>query len=1219
VTFSALSPPSADDRLSVLHRRAVELLGAGAPSDALAALDTLLAMDPAHAEALNDSAVALIHLGRAEEAIDRLRRATNAQPDYAAAHHNLGLLLRQLGRSADAVAVFERSLALNPADATWWVDAGNALLEAGRPADALNAYDRALSCDARQSSAMLNRALALRALQRPNDAEAACRQAIDASPAFAEAWSNLGMLLLESDRVAEAEAALLQARALSPGSVAVQANLCALHLHERRRAEALALAHDITVHAPMAVEAWNALAHAQIELARFDDALATCDRALHLAPHDATAMMNRAFILLLRGDFGPGLEAYEARRRVTTQMGGGRRLPSPEWRGEALHGATVLLGDEQGAGDVLQFVRYAPLLKALGAGRLLVEAQPALAGLLASAPGVDAVVAAQGAVPPHDLHVPLLSIPRLVGTRVPSIPGQTPYLTAPDRPVGDIVRRAEGLRVGFSWSGNPRQNRNRLRSVPFPDLLQALDQDGIALFSLQVGGTRDATFTDAVRRGRVTDLGPELTTFDDTAAAMAACDVVVSVCTSVAHLAGALGRPTFTLLAHVADWRWLQDRDDSPWYPTMRLFRQAALDDWSAPLDALRRALAEKIATPADLRISPARPDPSASQVEGGTVQRDRVAAGIAPDVVRLMERATRLQVAGRGDEALAAYAEVLACAPTHAEALNNSGVLLAQRGESVEAEVRVHQATRAKPSYGQAHSNLGLLQRARGAASEALASFERACACEPHQTRWWLDLANQARELRRFDLALSAFEHAASLEPRNAAILADRALALHALGRVDDAIAACHEALRLDERHLSALSNLGTFLKERRRWAESEQAFSRGLHAWPDNAHLLSNFASLLHEIGRLDDARAMLQRVTSLHPGHAPGFSGLGGIHLEFGEYALARVAFEHARALEPGNPTVDWNLAVLSLLEGDFATGLPLFERRRVLANYQARVRKVPGDAWDGGPLQGRSIFIHEEQGLGDLIQFARYATALKARGAGRVVLEAPADAIRLLGTVPGVDEVVAHDATEASCDLHVPLMSTPFLCSTRLESIPAGTPYLRATHRPVVEVVRAVSARVKVGIVWGGNPAHPRDRFRSLPSLALLGALQHPEVALFSLQKGPPAADLLRYGALFGVRDLGPSLETLDDTAAAISALDVVVTVDTAVAHLAGALAAPTWTLLSFYNDWRWMLDRDDTPWYPSMRLFRQAAPLDWSRPLGQVRHALEQLVCAPADG
>jgi hypothetical protein len=325
--------------------------------------------------------------------------------------------------------------------------------------------------------------------------------------------------------------------------------------------------------------------------------------------------------------------------------------------------------------------------------------------------------------------------------------------------------------------------------------------------------------------------------------------------------------------------------------------------------------------------------------------------------------------------------------------------------------------------------------------------------------------------------------------------------------------------------------------------------------------------------------------------------------------GRPEAALQALERAIALAPDYADAHWNRALTLLLAGDFAQGWPAYEWR-----WRATGMREPDLAaprWDGGPLDGQTILLHAEQGLGDSIHFVRYAPLVAARG-GRVIVQCPAPLARLLATCAGVARVIPRGEPLPPFELQAPLMSLPGLLNTRLDNIPAEVPYLAppagagAAAQAALAALAALGARRTVGVVWAGNPAHENDRNRSCPArcFAALGA---PERALVSLQKGAGADDI---AAIPGALDLGPRLEDFAATAAAIARLDLVIAVDTATAHLAGALGRPVWLLLPHAPEWRWQLRRDDSPWYPTMRLFRQERPGDWPGVFERVGEALK---------
>ncbi|MCH8036190.1 MAG: hypothetical protein IIC53_03595, partial [Proteobacteria bacterium] len=321
------------------------------------------------------------------------------------------------------------------------------------------------------------------------------------------------------------------------------------------------------------------------------EAVASFHKALDIEPDYADAHHNFSLTLLLQGDFPNGFEQYEWRRR--TKMCPRRVFAQPEWDGGPFPGRTLLLHAEQGLGDTLHFIRYAPLVRDLG-GRVVIECQKPLADLLGSVAGIDAIVPEGNPLPPFDLHTPLLSLPHLLGTTEATVPTAVPYLS-PEPGAVEVWRhrvgRGEELKVGLVWAGSPGHKNDRNRSISLERLRPLLDVPGIRFFALQVG--ERASDIEAVGlQGLIDDISPDLNDFADTAAALSVLDLLISVDTAPAHLAGALGRPVWLLLPFVPDWRWMMDREDSPWYPTMRLFRQPMRSDWLSVIHRIGNELA---------------------------------------------------------------------------------------------------------------------------------------------------------------------------------------------------------------------------------------------------------------------------------------------------------------------------------------------------------------------------------------------------------------------------------------------------------------------------------------------------------------------------------------------------------------------------------------------------------------------------------------------------
>jgi tetratricopeptide (TPR) repeat protein len=571
--------------------RAIARHQAGDLDAAARAYRAILADRPDHADALHLLGLVLFQEGDMAAATDHIRRAIAIDARAAMYHANLGRVLMTQGRASEAVEAYREAVALTPKDAAVHSDMAAALVTAG-DVDAARARARlALELDPNLAPAHLNLGLALQGggASAAAGAEACFRRAAALDPNLADAHQALGQLHQARGEDDAAMECYRQAIRAHPGMAEAHCNLGNI-LRERLDLAAAMVQYDAGLASAPGVAALHANRGVALhELGRFDDALASYDRALALDPNDAECQRNRAMTLLLLGRFGDGWPAYEARWRTARFKGQARAGQKPRWTpGAGDAGATVLVRAEQGLGDTLQFARYAAMVAAAGQ-HVILECPAALTRLMASLDGVIQVTAQGAGVPPpgHDFQVPLMSLPNAFATDLSTIPADVPYLRAPDRETAAWRRRLdklEGPRIGIAWKGSPDHPRDRVRSPGLATLLPLLDLPGAAFVSLQKdGGGADLTAHGAA----ITDMTADLADFAATAALVEGLDLVVTCDTAVGHLAGALGRPVAMLLPHVPEWRWLLDRDDTPWYPTMRLFRQPAAGDWAGAVDAL--------------------------------------------------------------------------------------------------------------------------------------------------------------------------------------------------------------------------------------------------------------------------------------------------------------------------------------------------------------------------------------------------------------------------------------------------------------------------------------------------------------------------------------------------------------------------------------------------------------------------------------------------------
>ena len=526
------------------------LLARGA--EALDVLGRALELAPEDPLARFHLANALMKADRPGEAIDHYQATLARHPDLTEAHANLSAAFRATGAFEPAIASAETALTLEDAHGAALNNLALALCDAGRHEEAVVHLESALAASPEDPQLLNNQGVALHAVGRMTEAETRLRSALEFRPAWPEALRNLGNLLRQTDRLDDAVA---QYRA--------------------------ALDAD-----PMEFQTYGNLGLALLNLDKPRDAVAVYEKALALRPDQSDIRMSLGIAQLALGDYAAGWRNYDARWSAASFTGTTRDRGLPRWAGEDIAGRRILVHAEQGYGDTLQFCRYLPKLAEMGA-TVIFECQKSLLGLCRSLGGVSEFISRGAAAPDADFEVPLLNLPGRLGTTLETIPDDTPYLRAPDEAAERWRPRLadDAFKLGIVWAGDPDRQDDVMRSCPKVDLAPILAADGIRCFSLQLGDTPDADMS------AVEDLAPLLTDFAETAGAIEALDLVISVDTAVAHLAGALGKPVWVMLGQGADWRYLTDRTDSPWYPSMRLFRQTRRGDWRMLLEQVAAAL----------------------------------------------------------------------------------------------------------------------------------------------------------------------------------------------------------------------------------------------------------------------------------------------------------------------------------------------------------------------------------------------------------------------------------------------------------------------------------------------------------------------------------------------------------------------------------------------------------------------------------------------------
>jgi tetratricopeptide (TPR) repeat protein len=598
---------------------------------------------------------------------------------------------------------------------------------------------------------------------------------------------------------------------------------------------------------------------------------------------------------------------------------------------------------------------------------------------------------------------------------------------------------------------------------------------------------------------------------------------------------------------------------------------------------------------------------------------------------------------AGRLDEAASAYREILALDPNHADTLHLLGVLIAQAGDPASSVPLVERAIAINPQVALYHANLAEIMTRLGRYEDAERLSRQALALSPGQFGSLVTLGHALEKLGRDQEAVNCYAEALRLKPDYAQAHTNLGAVLSRHGQLADAEPHFREVVRLEPQSWSAHANLCGLLLQQGRAAEAEPSGReavrlnpRAVEAWlhmgtlaatldrpeeaeahlrtaleldPSNLDGLHNLAIVLEKRFRFEEAERLLDAGLEIAPDNAKLQRARAILAADIGQYDVAERLLRERIEAVPNDADAHLSLAFNLLLTGRFAEGWEEYDWRWRSADGAKQYRGLVGPQWQGEPLEGRTLLLHAEQGLGDTLHFARYLKLIEP--GARTILEVPEQLFRLAHGFDGVDQVLRGGEAPPAFDMHCPLMSLPRIFQTRLETIPADIPYLSVDPAAVLRWRARFDflGWVRVGLVWSGGPRMVRDRQRSIALERLRPLADILGIAFVSLQKGEAAGQIAALSPGFLVHDWTEELTDMADTASLVSALDLVIGVDTAAVHLAGALGKPVWLLNRFSPDWRWLLGRDDSPWYPTLRQFRQPAPGDWDGAIASVAAAL----------
>ncbi|MFM7313377.1 MAG: tetratricopeptide repeat protein [Cyanobium sp.] len=1087
---------------------------------AIEAFERVLELRPCHPDALLRLGGLCRAVGDHAKALDTLSRAVDVSPSSLPALCELGIVLHQSGDRRGGVDCLRKAIAIDPACAEACLDLGR-MLKQEIPVDYAaikELFCRSLLLSGPTPGILNELALLYAANGSMKAARALYRSALVIGPGDAEIMVNLANTYVDEARYQLAREWYGKAIELDPQNPFIYRNLALSYRRQGIVASAL--------------ESYR--------------------KALALAPDDVDSRLNVAICCFCQNDYEQGWREYECRldspayRRLCVEPPVGLK----RWQGEPLAaGSTLVLVAEQGIGDSFQFVRYSALLSRQGVSTVLCV--PAALGPLFEASALAARVISpdQLAEVEEGAWLPLLSLPRLLGVR-PDRPLITdPYLVVDDERRRQWRKRLADERrpiVALHWQGQPEAEVHSLRGRSFPlEVLRPLaDRFGVSLVSLQKGAG-SAQLAACSFRDRFVACQDEIDAswdFQDAAAILSCCDLVITSDSGLAHLAGAIGAPTWLLLHHMPDWRWGLESECTFWYSSVRLFRQVSEGDWPGVVDQVSAAL----------------------EHEAGFTTRPPAAGGFLSAFWSWVELGEAGAVPPRNSRSLRAR-------------LSAAGSSFWRWLEASQDPVPAAQAD--------ASSRLTLVDR-----SSPL----------PADLPDLPDLIELRRKLARECLQCSQLTAARRL-----------------LQELCDAGLASAD----DHAGLGAIS----LLEDKDQ--EARQSLEQALAIRPDHPQALSNLGLACFQLGELDRARTLLTQAIELNPASPASHCNLALLHQSCGEVQQAIASYRQALALDPSLVTAHWHLAHSLFLIAAYQEAWPEHEWRLKDAperKLQVMPLAPPLNFSAEALLQQGPLLLVSEQGIGDSLQFIRYVQLLQA--SGRQISLCLPEQLRTLVALafPQLKLLTPDQARHWTDGPWLSLMSLPGI----LQDSPAGPrvtqPYLRADPLQMAawrETFNADECRQPlVALNWQGNPAAEVGplKGRSFPLQALAPLVASVDVDLLSLQKGSGVEQLQT--CTFRDRFI-PAQSEVDDVwdfqeiAAILTCCDLVITSDTALAHLAGGLGRPTWLLLPHIPDWRWGLEGETTFWYPSMRLFRQRAAGDWPEVMDRVAIALADFIAS----
>ncbi|MEI7474855.1 MAG: tetratricopeptide repeat protein [bacterium] len=1084
-------------------------------------------------------------LNKNNEAIEFYLKAIELNPTLGSIHTNIAITYVKENKFKQAIEHYKKSIEFNPYNADTFMYLGVAQQSTEEFDESIESIKKALELDPNHYESYIQIANTYELKEDYETAIVYYEKAINLNPDNIAAYNNLGVVYFKLEEYDLAILNYKKSLEINPDYVETYINLGVVHFLRRDLIKAR--------------ECYN--------------------KAIELNPDMPEAYINTAATYLIEKNFEEGWKYYEWRFKKKNARN--LYLPKtnkPLWDGKNPENKTIYVYYEQGFGDTLMFARYLPYLNSLGA-KVIFKPQAPLVSLLRQSDLNSEIIGTfvEDDSFEYDAHIPLMSLPNVLKTNIDTIPYPEGYLKSEPEKVQEYKEKYfnnDKFKVGIFWQGNPKGMKKRASKLEH--FLPLADIPNVKLYSLQKGFGIEQ-LEELPKNVDIVNMGAVFKSYSDTAAAIENLDLVITIDTSVAHLSASLQKPTWIALHSDHEWRWFLDEDTTPWYKSARLFKQKNKDNWNElfqriSLELSNLALKDKkqlgIEDYNNLGINYSKTGDFEKAVECF-----KKVVELNPKSIAAINNLGITYLKNNDiDEAIKCYKQVLTISPNNAIVHTNLGNAYSGKKETELAIKHYKKSIKYDPNHADAYNSLGYIYNQKGEFETAIQYLKKVIKLKPNYDEGYNNLGISYKEMKKYDLAIENYRKAISLNPASVKAYNNLGAVYNALEETDLALRHYNKAIELDPNFADAYCNLGVIYTKLNEFEKALKNYAKTLELKPENPEVYYN----------------------------------LGDTYIKQNMVKESIEACEKAVSLCADDKKI-FNLSLSYLINKDFERGFKCYEARMGLDQYKLlKVPKFSKPRWQGESIKDKVIYVHSEQGIGDTIQFSRYIHQLNSL-ARKVIFNPQGSLTRLFEENNLPYEIVKADAKEKSIkyDLYTSIMSLPHYLGAKIDNIPFSDKYFSANPQLVQSYKEKYFDNdcLKIGIKWQGNPNGNKNREAALNDFLKLAEI--PNVKLYSLQKDHGIEQLLDKPNNIEIVNLGDTFTDFADTAAAIENLDIIVSIDTSVAHLSAAMGKKTFILIPFVPEWRWCLDTQETSWYSNAKLFRQNKRDDWKHVIENV--------------